>query len=214
MSAMDTPLLTQPHLPSGVLPLDHYAVEGRVMPSQASSEAAVRVLLQYIGEDPDRDGLRDTPARVCRALLEMTEGYRQDPKEILARVFEEQYDELVISKDIPFCSNCEHHVLPYIGTVDIGYLPGRVVGLSKLSRLVDCFSRRLTIQEKMTRQIAEAIQTHLESPGVAVVVRASHGCMSCRGVRKSGSTMVTSAMLGVMRDRPEARAEFLMLCGR
>lgn len=174
-------------------------------------EDAVVRLLQWIGEDPLRDGLVNTPSRVTKALREMTEGYRQDPVAILGTVFEVAYDELVISAGIPFCSLCEHHMLPFIGTVDIGYIPGKVVGLSKLSRLVDCFSRRLQVQERMTDQIARAIVDTL-SPDVAVIVKASHMCMECRGVRKIGSCMITSAMHGAFRDKPEARAEFLQLC--
>lgn len=190
----------------------HFLASGRQIPSQALAEEAVKTLLRWVGEDPDRNGLKDTPGRVTRALQEMTAGYTQNPKEVLSRVFEETYDEVVILRDIPFNSLCEHHLLIFEGTVDIGYIPGKVVGLSKLARLVDCFSRRLQVQERLTRQIAEAIETNLEAKGVAVVVRAAHSCMSCRGVLKSGSSMVTSAMLGVFRDSPSARAEFLGLC--
>ena len=176
-------------------------------------EDAVVRLLQGIGEDPTREGLKDTPKRVVKAWREMTVGYHQDPKEILSRVFTETYDEMVISKDIPFTSLCEHHCLPYVGTADIGYLPnGKVVGLSKLARLVDCFAMRMTIQEGLTRQIADAIAEHLTPRGVAVVIRASHSCLSCRGIKKPGSTMVTSIMTGYFRDKPESRAEFLELC--
>lgn len=175
-------------------------------------EDSVIRLLESIGEDPKRDGLRETPARVVRSLREMTVGYQQSAKEILSKVFDESHDEVVILKDIPFTSLCEHHLLPFTGTVDIGYIPGKLVGLSKLARLVDCFSQRLQLQERLTRQIAEAIDQHLEAKGTAVVVKARHGCMSCRGVRKPGSEMVTSAMLKVFRDNPTARAEFLHLC--
>lgn len=177
------------------------------------TDAVVR-LLEYIGEDPMRDGLRDTPGRVTKALKEMTKGYADDPKQILARTFEQPYDEVIVVRGIPFTSLCEHHVLPFIGTVDIGYLPGKVVGLSKLPRLVECFSQRLQLQERMTRQIADAIQLYLEAQGTAVVVKAAHNCMACRGVKKSGVEMVTSCMLGVFREKPEARAEFLSLCQR
>ncbi len=178
--------------------------------SPAPEDAVVR-LLEFIGEDPKRDGLRDTPGRVTRAWQEMTAGYKQDPAEILSRVFDEPYDEIVVLQGCPFASNCEHHMQPFVGTVDIGYLPGKVVGLSKLARLVECFSLRLQVQERLTKQIAEALQTHLDARGVAVVVRASHSCMACRGVRKPGATMITSAMLGAFREKAEVRAEFMAL---
>lgn len=182
---------------------------------EARPEDAVTRLLQFIGEDPSRQGLRETPARVCRALRSMTEGYGESPEAILGTVFEESYDEIVVLRDIPFASLCEHHMLVFTGTADIGYLPGPkgVVGLSKLARLVDCFAKRLSVQEKMTRQIAEAIRDHLQAKGVAVVVRAQHSCMSCRGIKKPGSTMLTSSCLGVFRDNPAARAEFFALIG-
>lgn len=175
---------------------------------------AVDTLLRYLGEDPKRNGLLKTPERVVKALVEMTAGYQENPAEILGTVFEESYDEVVILKDIPFTSLCEHHLLGYSGTCDIGYIPSekKVVGLSKLARLVDCFSRRLTIQEKLTRQIADTIEQHLGAKGVAVVVRGIHSCMCSRGVRKPGSTMITSCMLGAFRDNPSARSEFLELC--
>lgn len=177
-------------------------------------EDAVVRLLEFVGEDPQREGLRDTPARVCRAWREMTAGYGEDPSAILGTVFDEPYDEMVICRGIPFISNCEHHMAVFQGTVDIGYVPGPkgVVGLSKLARLVDCFARRLQIQERLTKQIADAIQQNLEALGVAVVVRAAHSCMSCRGVKKSGATMTTSSMLGVLRSDAAARTEFLSLC--
>lgn len=197
---------------SQVVPESHYGVDGRLIPGHGIAEEAVKTLLRLVGEDPDRDGLQGTPDRVCRALREMTEGYHQDPALILSRVFEESYDEVVIVRAIPFTSLCEHHLLPFLGTVDIGYLPGKVVGLSKLARLVDCFSKRLQIQERLTQQIAGAIQQYLEAKGTAVVVRAEHACMACRGVKKPGAEMVTSSMLGVFRDEAEIRAEFLALC--
>lgn len=194
------------------VPDGHFGADGKIYPFHATAEDAVRTLLRLVGEDPDRDGLKGTPDRVVRALREMTEGYRQDPAAILGRVFEEPYDEMVVLRGISFSSLCEHHLQNFTGEVDVGYLPGKVVGLSKLARLVDCFARRLQIQEKLTRQIADAISQHLEAKGVGVVVRASHSCMSCRGVKKAGATMVTSAMLGYLRDKAEARAEFLALC--
>ncbi len=174
--------------------------------------AGVRKLLQYLGQETDRDGLKDTPERVVKALAEMTEGYGQDPASILSRTFEESYDEVVIVRDIEFNSICEHHLMLVQGSVDIGYIPGKVVGLSKLARLVDCFAKRLTIQERMTRQIAEAIQEHLEAKGVAVVVRGNHGCMTARGIKKRDAEMKTSCMLGCFRTDASARAEFLSLC--
>lgn len=207
------PLLTTP-LSRSPIPDNHYASDGKIVPSVTLAEAAVRTLLQHLGADPVEDGLRDTPARVVRALREMTEGYRQEPKEILGTVFEVAYDEMIILRDIPFVSNCEHHLMTFAGTVDIGYIPGKVVGLSKLARLVDCFTKRLQVQERLVRQIAESIQEHLEAKGVAVVIKAVHSCMCARGVKKAGASMVTSCMLGVLRDKAEARAEFLALCQR
>lgn len=179
---------------------------------ESAPTSNVRRILQYIGEDPNRDGLKETPHRVVKALKEMTGGYKEKPEDILSKTFDEPYDEVVISSGIPFTSLCEHHMLPFSGTADVGYIPGKVVGLSKLARLVDCFARRLQIQEKMTRQIADSIQTALQARGVAVVIKAEHSCMACRGVKKSGTKMVTSAMLGAFRDKPEARQEFLALC--
>jgi GTP cyclohydrolase IA len=178
------------------------------------AEEAVRTLLRLVGEDPNRDGLKDTPSRVVRALTEMTDGCLADPATILAKTFKETHDEMIIVDGIEFSSLCEHHLLPFSGTVDIGYLPGKVgkvVGLSKLPRLVECFAKRLQIQERMTRQIAEAIETHLSAEGVAVIISAYHSCMGCRGVRKPRARMRTSAMLGRLRDNPAARAEFLAL---
>lgn len=214
---LDGPATTEPKDSRGIplsveIPPGHYVLGGRLVPSKETAEEAVRTLLRYIGEDPERNGLLETPARVARALVEMTTGYNEKPDKILAKVFDEPYDEIIVVRDIPFTSICEHHMLVFEGTVDIGYLPGQVVGLSKLARLVDCFSRRLQIQERMTKQIEEAIRTHLYAKGVAVVVKATHSCMSCRGVRKPGASMVTSAMTGVFRDKPEARSEFLSLC--
>lgn len=175
------------------------------------TDAVVR-LLEHIGEDPNRDGLVDTPGRVVKALTEMTVGYHEDPAAILATTFDEKSDEMVIVRGVEFTSMCEHHMLPFTGTVSLGYLPGeRVVGLSKLARLVECYARRLQVQERMTAEIAEAIQTHLGATGVGVVVTARHSCMGCRGVKKPTAEMVTSAMLGSLRSEPAARAEFLHL---
>lgn len=177
------------------------------------SEHIVRAMLRAIGENPKREGLRDTPKRVVKSWLDLYAGYKQRPKKILSTVFEDgACDEMVILKNIEFSSTCEHHMLPFIGKAHVGYLPdGKVVGLSKLARLVDCFAKRLQIQEKMTKEIAGAIALHLAPKGVAVVVEAHHQCMSCRGVRKQSTTMITSEMLGEFRRKPEVRAEFLAL---
>jgi len=178
------------------------------------SEQLVRQMLITIGEDPYREGLIDTPKRVVKAWRELYAGYKESPKEILSTVFEDgSCDEMVILKDIEFKSTCEHHLEKIIGTADVGYLPnGHVVGLSKLARLVDCFARRLQIQEKMTQEIASSIELYLKPLGVGVIIRAHHQCMSCRGVKKSGATMITSSMLGAFRSNPTVRAEFLSLC--
>ena len=178
----------------------------------AEAEEAVATLLRFIGEEPERDGLRDTPARVVKAWREMTAGYTEDPAEILARTFDESSDELVILRGISFYSTCEHHLLPFYGQAVVGYLPGKVVGISKLARLVECFAKRLQVQERMTRQIAEAVEAHLEARGVGVVLRAHHLCMGCRGVRQEETEMVTSSMLGTLRTDATSRAEFLKLC--
>jgi GTP cyclohydrolase I len=178
------------------------------------AENAVRELLRSIGEDPNREGLLDTPKRYAKALMEMTVGYEMDPGKILERVFSEDCDQVVVLKGIQFTSMCEHHLLPFVGVADVAYLPGDqrgVVGLSKLARLVECFARRLQIQERMTRQIADALVEHLEPRGVAVILKAKHSCMSCRGVLQHDSEMITSSMLGMFRDNAEARAELLLL---
>lgn len=170
-------------------------------------------MLMAIGEDPSREGLRDTPKRVVKSWEELYAGYSQNPEDILATVFADgSCDEMVILKDVEFASMCEHHMLPFRGKAHVGYLPdGRVVGLSKLARLVDCYARRLQIQEKMTQEVAVAIQTHLKPKGVAVVIEAHHQCMSCRGVRKLAATMVTSSLTGALRDDARARAEFFSI---
>ncbi|HEY4642121.1 MAG TPA: GTP cyclohydrolase I FolE [Thermoanaerobaculia bacterium] len=182
------------------------------LPSQRSAEEGIATLLRFIGEDTTRDGLIDTPARVVRAWREMTSGYGEDPGEILSRTFEESSDEMIVLRGISFYSVCEHHLLPFYGTASVGYLPGRVVGISKLARLVNCFARRLQIQERMTRQIAASIEEHLEARGAGVVLRAHHLCMGCRGVRQEETEMVTSSMLGTLRTNPTSRAEFFRLC--
>lgn len=173
---------------------------------------AVRRLLQFIGEDPERQGLRGTPDRVCRAFAEMCAGYSMDPAVILERRFACSHEDLVIVRDLHFTSLCEHHLMPFSGKVSIGYIPSQeVVGLSKLPRLVDCFAQRLQLQEQMTTQIANAIEQHLHPRGLAVVVEATHDCMSCRGVRRHESSTITSAVRGLMMTNPSARAEFMAL---
>lgn len=181
--------------------------------STLEGERAVEVLLCVIGEDTSREGLRDTPSRVVKALLEMTAGYGESPAEILSTTFAEHSDELIILRGIDFHSICEHHMLPFQGVAHVGYLPGKVVGISKLARLVHCFARRLQIQERMTQQIAHAVETHLEARGVGVVIAAHHLCMGCRGVRLPATQLITSSMLGTLRNSAETRSEFLRLCG-
>ena len=181
-------------------------------PSRSDAEDAVRTLIRWAGDDPDREGLRGTPARAVRAYEEWFAGYNEDPRDYLKRTFEEVagYDEIVLLRDIRFESYCEHHLAPIIGRAHIGYLPHtRVVGISKLARLVDVYAKRLQIQERMTAEIAGCINIVLKPLGVAVVLEATHQCMTTRGVHKSGVTMVTSRMLGVFRSRPETRQEFL-----
>jgi GTP cyclohydrolase IA len=185
-------------------------------PSKAEAEAAVRTLLAYTGDDPNREGLLGTPDRVVRAYDEWFYGYQEDPRELLRRTFHEVegYDEIVLLKEIPFESHCEHHLAPIIGHAHIGYLPNkRVVGISKLARVLEVYAKRLQIQEKMTAQIAHAIQDVLQPLGVAIVLEASHQCMTTRGVHKAGVTMVTSQMLGAFREDPKTRKEFLGLLG-
>ncbi len=180
----------------------------------ARAEAAVRELLLAVGEDPDRPGLRDTPGRVARAYAETFAGLWQDPGEILATVFDEDHDELVLVKDIPMYSTCEHHLVPFHGAAHVGYIPGvdgRVTGLSKIARLVDVYARRPQVQERMTRQIADAVDEHLKPRGVLVVIEAEHLCMGMRGIRKPGSITVTSAVRGIIRDNAATRAEAMGL---
>ncbi len=179
--------------------------------SETAAEEAVSTILRFVGEDPSRNGLIDTPERVVRAWREITAGYREDPSEILGTTFEEECDEMVMLTGVSFYSTCEHHLLPFYGTASVGYLPGKIVGISKLARVVNCFARRLQIQERLTREIADAIETHLDAQGVAVVIRAHHLCMGCRGVKQPGTDMITSAMRGVLRTDAVARSEFLRL---
>jgi GTP cyclohydrolase I len=185
-------------------------------PTREQAEAAVRTLLRWAGDDPDREGLRDTPSRVARSYREFFVGYDTDPVAVLERTFEETdgYDEIVLLRDIRLESTCEHHMAPIIGRVHVAYLPHRrVVGISKLARVVDAYAKRLQIQEKMTAQIANTIQDVLQPRGVAVVIEAAHQCMTTRGVHKPGVTMVTSRMLGAFRDNAATRRELLSMIG-
>ena len=185
-------------------------------PSREEACAAVRTLIRWAGDNPDREGLLDTPDRVVRSYEEYYSGYTQDPVDILRRTFDETegYDEMVVLKDVEISSHCEHHMAPIIGRVHIGYLPDRsVVGISKLARVVDVYARRLQIQEKMTAQIADALDEVIRPRGVGVVVEAAHHCMTTRGIQKRGVTMVTSRMLGSFRSDPKTRREFLSIIG-
>ena len=181
-------------------------------PTRAEAEAAVSTLIRWAGDDPDREGLRDTPARVVRAYEQWFAGYGEDPDVHLARTFEEVdgYDEMIVMRDIRFVSHCEHHMAPITGRAHVGYLPrNRVVGISKLARLVQAYARRLQIQERLTAVIANTLDRVLGPQGVAVVIEADHGCVRSRGVRETAAVMVTSRMLGAFRDRPEKRQEFM-----
>ncbi len=205
-----TPQLSnsQPNSPEkspGQFPVDHPRIE-----------RAVREILAAVGEDPDREGLLETPARVARMYAEMFSGLHRDPRIHLQKVFTEKYDEVVLIKDINFCSMCEHHLLPFSGKAHVGYLPdGKVVGLSKLARVVEEVARRPQVQERMTEHIAELVEKELGARGVAVVLEASHSCMTIRGIRKPGSMCLTSAMRGVFRDDLSSRAEILgLIVGR
>lgn len=189
---------------------------GADRPSRAEAEEAVRTLIRWAGDEPGREGLLDTPARVVRAYEEFFAGYGQDPEEMLRRTFEETdgYDEMVVLKDIRLESHCEHHMVPIIGKAHVAYLPDRrVVGISKLARIIEVYARRLQIQEKLTAQIANSINGVLQPKGVAVVIEAAHQCMTTRGVHKPGVTMITSRMLGAFRDDPKTRREFVALIG-
>jgi len=175
-------------------------------------ERAVREILSAVGESPDREGLRDTPARVARMYAELFSGLHEDPREHLRKFFTEKYDEVVLVRDISFNSICEHHLMPFMGKTHIGYLPdGRVVGLSKLARVVETVARRPQVQERMTETIADLLVEELRAKGVAVVIEAVHSCMTVRGVRKPGSVCVTSAMKGAFRTNPSTRAELMTL---
>jgi GTP cyclohydrolase I len=183
-------------------------------PSQSQVEKAFREVFRWIGEDPDRDGLRETPNRLARAFQEYFSGYRQDPEQILQKTFEETdgYDEMVVLRGIPFESHCEHHVATIIGRAWVAYVPDRrVVGISKLARVVEAYAKRLQIQERLTAQVANTIEKVLKPQGVAVVIKAAHHCMSSRGVHMHGTDMVTSRMLGCFRENPMTRQEFMSM---
>ncbi len=192
------------------------ASEDATRPTREVAEEAVRTLIRWAGDEPGREGLLDTPARVVRSYEEFFQGYEADPKSLLKRTFEEVdgYDEIVLLRDIRFESHCEHHMAPIIGKAHVAYLPHRrVVGISKLARLVEAYAKRLQIQEKMTAQIANAIDEILQPNGTAVVIEAAHQCMTTRGIHKAGVTMVTSRMLGAFRENGETRREFLAMIG-
>ena len=209
MNSPDTTTATPPRRVTDTAPAPR-------RPSQAEAEEAVRTLIRWAGDDPAREGLLGTPERVVRSYLEFFSGYDSDPVEILQRTFEEieGYDEMVVLRDIRFESHCEHHMAPIIGRAHVAYLPSsRVVGISKLARVIDVYSKRLQIQEKLTAQIANTINEVLQPKGVGVVVDASHQCMTTRGVHKPGTTMVTSHMLGHFRSDPKTRREFMAIIG-
>ena len=175
-------------------------------------EKAVLEILEAVGEDPKREGLKDTPARVGRMYAELLEGMQHDPSEHLDSIFHETYDEIVLLRDIPFYSICEHHLMPFIGKAHLAYLPhGRVLGVSKLARIVDAFARRLQVQERLTDQIADFLMENLKPKGVAVILEASHSCMTIRGIKKPGAMMVTSALRGIFKKDPRSRSEVLTL---
>jgi GTP cyclohydrolase I len=191
-----------------------YSGGQKVIPSSSEIEQAFRDILRWIGEDPDRDGLRETPGRLFRAYQEYFSGYQQDPEQILEKTFEETdgYDEMVVLRGIPFESHCEHHVAPIIGRAWVAYVPdNRVVGISKLARVVEAYAKRLQIQERLTAQIANTINQVLKPQGVGVVIKAAHHCMSSRGVHMHGTDLVTSRMLGCFRDNPMTRQELMSM---
>ena len=192
-----------------------YGSNGKIYPSEEAAQEAARVLLLYLGEAIDREGLVDTPKRMLKALREMTEGYQDDPKTILQRRFSLFHDELTLLTRIPFVSLCEHHLLPFSGVASVGYVPAnnQIVGLSKLARLVACFARRLQIQEQLTGQIADSLVEHLQPLGAACIIQAEHSCLACRGARVSGTRFVTSALRGCLKEDVRARAELMSLIG-
>ncbi|RRO17252.1 GTP cyclohydrolase I FolE [Saccharopolyspora rhizosphaerae] len=205
-SAVDEPIGAGNSRPDGSFHMPQF--------DQARAEAAIRELLVAAGEDPDRDGLKETPQRVARAYRELFAGLYTDPDEVLDKTFDEAHEELVLVRDIPVYSQCEHHLLPFHGTAHIGYIPneqGRVTGLSKLARLVDLYAKRPQVQERLTSQVADALVRRLEPRGVIVVIDAEHLCMGMRGVRKAGSTTTTSAVRGIFRSSASSRSEALSL---
>lgn len=211
-------LFRKSHSPTHLAPLAHHLTDDwlvfpwELVEAERGPEENVVRLLQYLGEDPQRAGLLDTPKRVVKALQEMTSGHSVDIEAILGRVFDDPCDEMVTCRGIEFTSLCEHHMLPFTGVATVSYVPtDKVVGLSKLARLVDAFAMRLQVQERLTQQIAAALEEHVHPKGVGVLITAKHSCMGCRGVRKPGAEMVTSALTGLMKDDPKARAEFLAL---
>ncbi len=208
--------MSQVLVPPLSAPQSRPAPSAPLRPSRAEAEEAVRTLIRWAGDDPKREGLLGTPDRIVRSYREFFSGYDDDPVALLQRTFEETdgYDEIVVLKDIRFESHCEHHIAPIIGKVHVAYLPSnRVVGISKLARLVDVYAKRLQIQEKMTAQIANTLDEVLQPKGVAVVIEAAHQCMTTRGVHKPGVTMVTSRMLGIFRNDPTSRREVLSMIG-
>ncbi len=189
-----------------------YEIDQKVDRERIAS--AVREILLAVGEDPDREGLLDTPMRVARMYEELFDGLKQDPAEHLETVFDEDYDELVVLRDIPFNSMCEHHMMPFIGQAHIAYLPnGKVVGISKLARVVDSYAHRPQVQERMTNQIADILYEKLNAKGVAVILKATHGCMTCRGIKKPGTMMVTSSLRGRCKADPRTRSEVMSFLG-
>ncbi|MBB3974962.1 GTP cyclohydrolase I [Rhizobium azooxidifex] len=219
---MASPTLTEVNVQKGRGTMDaiikNFPVGDDGRPTQKEAEDAVRVLLRWAGDDPSREGLIDTPARVAKAYKELFSGYTQDPEDVLGRTFEEVagYDDIVLVKDIPFYSHCEHHMVPIIGRAHVAYLPnGRVLGLSKMARVVEIFGRRLQTQETMTAQIATAIDETLRPRGVAVMIEAEHMCMAMRGIQKQGSTTLTTTFTGTFKSEPAEQARFMtMIRGR
>ncbi len=186
--------------------------KGKTSVDSKRIEKAVSEILLAVGEDPEREGLKETPERVARMYAELLAGMHEDPKEHLRSVFTENYDEIVLLRNIPFYSICEHHLMPFIGKAHVAYLPsGAILGISKLARIVDCFARRLQAQERLTYQIADFVMNNLKTQGVAVVLEASHSCMTIRGIKKPGSTMVTSAVRGIFKRDPKTRSEVMSL---
>jgi len=189
--------------------------KGKTSVDNKRIEKAVREILLAVGEDAEREGLKETPERVARMYAELLAGMQEEPKKHLRSVFSENYDEIVLLRDIPFYSICEHHLMPFIGSAHVAYLPsGAILGVSKLARIVDCFARRLQAQERLTYQIADFIMNNLKTQGVAVVLEASHSCMTIRGIKKPGSVMVTSAVRGIFKRDPKTRNEVMSLLHR